>query len=210
MAYPNLINKDKSNNVFEYDGGDLWIRKNVSFWDDQDNCWNNEILNCINNSNSIQSFLWKINYTIPYENQIKGLEPNQIYKINEDNKFFSELAKFEDTNLEMICDLLMYDPKMIASFINKLVSLKKIIISPNLLEPSVLDIEDDDWIKDGLMNPEWQIAYFDHAEKSDLNDLKQIKDNIEPKVIIEFEHLDEIYFNSSQAFLRNLTPLKLL
>lgn len=26
----------------------------------------------------------------------------------------------------------------------------------------------------------------------------------------QFEHLDEIYFNSSQAFLRNLTPLKLL
>ena len=191
MAYPNLINKDKSNNVFEYDGGDLWIRKNVSFWDDQDNCWNNEILNFINNSNSIQSFLWKINYTIPYENQIKGLEPNQIYKINEDNKFFSELAKFEDTNLEMICDLLMYDPKIIATFINKLVSVKKIIIMPNLIQPSVFDIEDDDWIKDGLKNPNWQIAYFDPTEKSDLEDLKQLKQNIDPSIIIEIDHLDE-------------------
>ena len=191
MAYPNLINKDKSNNVFEYDGGDLWIRKNVSFWDDQDNCWNNEILNFINNSNSIQSFLWKINYTIPYENQIKGLEPNQIYKINEDNKFFSELAKFEDSNLEMICDLLMYDPKIIATFINKLVSLRKIIIIPNLIQPSVFDIEDDDWIKDGLKNPDWQIAYFDPTEKSDLEDLKQLKQNIDPSIIIEIDHLDE-------------------
>ena len=191
MAYPNLINKDKSNNVFEYDGGDLWIRKNVSFWDDQDNCWNNEILNFINNSNSIQSFLWKINYTIPYENQIKGLEPNQIYKINEDNKFFSELAKFEGTNLEMICDLLMYDPKIIATFINKLVSVKKIIIMPNLIQPSVFDIEDDDWIKDGLKNPDWQIAYLDPTEKSDLEDLKQLKQNIDPSIIIEIDHLDE-------------------
>lgn len=191
MTYPNLINKDKSKNVFEYDGGDLWIRKNVSFWDDQDNCWNNEILDFINNSSSIHNFLWRINYTLPYGNQIKELKPNQVYKFNKDNNFFSVLVKFQDGNLKMICDLLMYDPKMIASFINKLVGLKKIIISPNLLEPQVFDIEEDDWIKEGLMNPEWQIAYFDPAEKSDLNDLKQIKDNIDPKVIIEFDHLDE-------------------
>ena len=191
MTYPNLINKDKSKNVFEYDGGDLWIRKNVSFWDDRDNCWNNEILDFINNSSSIHNFLWRINYTLPYANQIKELKPNQVYKFNKDNNFFSVLVKFQDGNLKMICDLLMYDPKMIASFINKLVGLKKIIISPNLLEPQVFDIEEDDWIKEGLMNPEWQIAYFDPAEKSDLNDLKQIKDNIDPKVIIEFDHLDE-------------------
>jgi hypothetical protein len=191
MTYPNLINKDKSKNIFEYDGGDLWIRKNVSFWDDRDNCWNNEILDFINNSSSIHNFLWRINYTLPYANQIKELKPNQVYKFNKDNNFFSVLVKFQDGNLKMICDLLMYDPKMIASFINKLVGLKKIIISPNLLEPQVFDIEEDDWIKEGLMNPEWQIAYFDPAEKSDLNDLKQIKDNIDPKVIIEFDHLDE-------------------
>jgi hypothetical protein len=191
MTYPNLINKDKSKNIFEYDGGDLWIRKNVSFWDDQDNCWNNEILDFINNSSSIHNFLWRINYTLPYGYQIKELKPNQVYKFNKDNNFFSVLVKFQDGNLKMICDLLMYDPKMIASFINKLVGLKKIIISPNLLEPQVFDIEEDDWIKEELMNPEWQIAYFDPAEKSDLNDLKQIKDNIDPKVIIEFDHLDE-------------------
>jgi hypothetical protein len=191
MTYPNLINKDKSKNIFEYDGGDLWIRKNVSFWDDQDNCWNNEILDFINNSSSIHNFLWRINYTLPYGYQTKELKPNQVYKFNKDNNFFSVLVKFQDGNLKMICDLLMYDPKMIASFINKLVGLKKIIISPNLLEPQVFDIEEDDWIKEGLMNPEWQIAYFDPAEKSDLNDLKQIKDNIDPKVIIEFDHLDE-------------------
>ena len=191
MTYPNLINKDKSKNIFEYDGRDLWIRKNVSFWDDRDNCWNNEILDFINNSSSIHNFLWRINYTLPYGYQIKELKPNQVYKFNKDNNFFSVLVKFQDGNLKMICDLLMYDPKMIASFINKLVGLKKIIISPNLLEPQVFDIEEDDWIKEGLMNPEWQIAYFDPAEKSDLNDLKQIKDNIDPKVIIEFDHLDE-------------------
>ena len=191
MTYPKLINRDKSKNIFEYDGGDLWVRENVSFWDDQDSCWNNEILNFINNSNSIQNFSWKINYTIPFDEQIKNLKPNQIYKINNDNKFFSVLAKFEDKNLEMICDLLMYDPKIIAAFINKLDYLKKINISPNLMQPSLFDTEDDDWIKDGLKNPEWQIAYFDPTEKSDLEDLKQLKQYIDPSIIIEIDHLDE-------------------
>ena len=191
MTYPKLINRDKSKNIFEYDGGDLWVRENVSFWDDQDSCWNNEILNFINNSNSIQNFSWKINYTIPFDEQIKNLKPNQIYKINNDNKFFSVLAKFEDKNLEMICDLLMYDPKIIAAFINKLDYLKKINISPNLMQPSLFDTEDDDWIKDGLKNPEWQIAYFDPTEKSDLEDLKQLKQYIDASIIIEIDHLDE-------------------
>ena len=34
MTYPKLINKDLKNNLFNYDGGDLWIRENVSFWDE--------------------------------------------------------------------------------------------------------------------------------------------------------------------------------
>lgn len=191
MAYPILIKNSKSKNNFVYDGGDLWVRENVSFWDDQDSCWNSEILNFINNSNSIENFLWKINYTIPYANQIKDLSPNQNYKINEDNKFFSILAKFENGNLEMICDLLMYDPKIIATFINKLVFIKKINISLNLMRPSVFDTEDDDWIKDGLKNPDWQIGYFDPAEKADLEDLKQLKQNIDSNIIIKIDHLDE-------------------
>ena len=70
MIYPKLINKE--NNHFEYDGGDLWVRENVSYWDDQDHCWNNEILKFIEESSSISEFLWKINYTIPYSDQIEG------------------------------------------------------------------------------------------------------------------------------------------
>ena len=47
MKYPKLIKKDLKNNLFEYDGGDLWIRENVSFWDDQEICWNNDIVDFI-------------------------------------------------------------------------------------------------------------------------------------------------------------------
>ena len=44
MDKPKLIKKDLNHNIFEYDGGDLWVRENVSYWDDQDHCWDNEIL----------------------------------------------------------------------------------------------------------------------------------------------------------------------
>ena len=47
MTYPKLINKDLENNSFEYDGGDLWVREDVSFWDDQEVCWDKDILNFI-------------------------------------------------------------------------------------------------------------------------------------------------------------------
>ena len=161
MTYPKLINKDLNNNVFEYDGGDLWVRENVSFWDDQEVCWDNDILNLKREKTYIKNFLWKINYTIPYGNQIDGLKPNQEYKIGKDNKFFSRIAEFKSTNLDIISDVLLFDPKLISAFINKLDGLEKISVGINLMEPSVFDTEDDDWIKDGLKNPNWNTSDFD-------------------------------------------------
>ena len=109
MTYPKLINKDLKNNLFNYDGGDLWIRENVSFWDDQEICWNNDIVNFIKDSNNIKNFLWKINYTIPYANQIDGLEQNKEYEVKKDNKYFSKNVEFESTNLNIISDILLFE-----------------------------------------------------------------------------------------------------
>jgi len=189
MIYPKLIKKDLKNNSFEYDGGDLWVREDVSFWDDQEVCWDNDILNFIRESNSIKKFLWKINYTIPYGNQIDGLKPNQEYKVGKDNRFFSKIAEFKSTNLEIISDVLLFDPKLISAFINKLEGLEKIIIGINLMEPSVFDTEDDDWIKDGLKNPNWSTSDFDPTQSDDIKDIKLIKQSISPKIKFDFIHL---------------------
>ena len=191
MTYPKLINKDLKNNFFEYDGGDLWIRENVSFWDDQEICWNSDIVDFIKNSNNIRNFLWKINYTIPYAIQIDGLGPNQEYKVKKDNKFFSKNVEFDSINLNIISDILLFEPRLISDFINKLDGLKKVIISINSMEPSVFDIEEDDWIKDGLKNPNWEIAMFDPADPNDLNDIKFIRENINPSIKFDFIHLGE-------------------
>ena len=191
MNYPKPINKDLNNNVFEYDGGDLWIRENVSFWDDQEVCWDNDILNFIREKTSIKNFLWKINYTIPYGNQIDGLKPNQEYKIDKDNRFFSRIAEFKSTNLDIISDVLLFDPILISAFINKLDGLEKISVGINLMEPSVFDTEDDDWIKDGLKNPNWNTSDFDPAQSEDIEDIKLIKQSISPKIKFDFIHLDD-------------------
>ena len=191
MTYPKPINKDLNNNVFEYDGGDLWLRENVSFWDDQEVCWDNDILNFIREKTSIKNFLWKINYTIPYGNQIDGLKPNQEYKIGKDNRFFSRIAEFKSTNLDIISDVLLFDPILISAFINKLDGLEKISVGINLMEPSVFDTEDDDWIKDGLKNPNWNTSDFDPAQSEDIEDIKLIKQSISPKIKFDFIHLDD-------------------
>ena len=189
MNYPKPINKDLNNNVFEYDGGDLWVRENVSFWDDQEVCWDNDIINFIREKTYIKNFLWKINYTIPYGNQIDGLKPNQEYKIKKDNRFFSRIAEFKSTNLDIISDVLLFDPILISAFINKLDGLEKINVGINLMEPSVFDTEDDDWIKDGLKNPNWITSDFDPTQSEDIEDIKLIKQSISPKIKFDFIHL---------------------
>ena len=186
MIFPKLIKKDLKNNSFEYDGGDLWVREDVSFWDDQEVCWDNDILNFIREANSIKKFLWKINYTIPYGNQIDGLKPNQEYKVGRDNRFFSKIAEFNSTNLDIISDVLLFDPKLISDFINKLDGLEKISVGINLMEPSVFDVEDDDWIKDGLKNPNWNTSDFDPTQSDDIEDIKLIKQSISPKIKFDF------------------------
>ena len=191
MTYPKPINKDPNNNVFEYDGGDLWLRENVSFWDDQEVCWDNDILNFIREKTSIKNFLWKINYKIPYGNQIDDLKPNQEYKVRKDNRFFSRIAEFKSTNLDIISDVLLFDPILISAFINKLDGLEKISVGINLMEPSVFDTEDDDWIKDGLKNPNWNTSDFDPTQSEDIEDIKLIKQSISPIIKFDFIHLDD-------------------
>ena len=191
MIYPKLIKKDLKNYMFEYDGGDLWVRENVSFWDDQEVCWDNDILSFIKEKTSIKNFLWKINYTIPYGNQIDDLKPNQEYKVGKDNRFFSRIAEFKSTNLDIISDVLLFDPILISAFINKLDGLEKISVGINLMEPSVFDTEDDDWIKDGLKNPNWNTSDFDPAQSEDIEDIKLIKQSISPKIKFDFIHLDD-------------------
>ncbi|MDC1378700.1 hypothetical protein N8267_02390, partial [Pelagibacteraceae bacterium] len=148
-------------------------------------------LSFIKEKTFIKNFLWKINYKIPYGNQIDDLKPNQEYKVEKDNRFFSRIAEFKSNNLDIISDVLLFDPKLISAFINKLDGLEKISVGINLMEPSVFDVEDDEWIKDGLKNPNWNTSDFDPTQSEDIEDIKMIKQNISPKIKFDFIHLDD-------------------
>jgi len=187
MIFPKLINNDTKTNLFEYDGGDLWKRENVSYWDDQDYCWNNDILKFIDNATSIKEFLWKINYTIPYESQIKDLKDNQEYKIRKDNSFYSEVIKYSKKQLNLVDDILLYDPKIIVKFINKLDNIENIYIALNMMSPPEIFMdEDDDWIQQGLKNPNWNTAAYDPSNSDDLDDIKYIKEYVDPSIKFDF------------------------
>ena len=186
MTFPRLIKNDNSN-LFEYEGGDLWVRENVSYWDDQDYCWNNDILKFINHVTSIKEFLWKINYTIPYRSQIKDLKDNQEYKLRKDNNFYSEVIKYSEKKLNLVDDILLYDPKVIVKFIDKLENVENIYIALNMMSPSDIFMdEDDDWIQQGLKNPDWNTAAFDPSNSDDLDDIKYIKENVDPNIKFDF------------------------
>ena len=187
MTYPKHIKNDLKTNLFEYDGGDLWVRENVSYWDDQDYCWDNDILKFIDNATSIKEFSWKINYTIPYESQIKGLKDNQKYKIRKDNSFYSEVIKYSEKQLNLVDDILLYDPKIIVKFINKLDNVENIYIALNMMSPSDIFMDEDDkWIQEGLKNPDWKTASYDPSNSDDLEDIKYIKENVDPKIKFDF------------------------
>ena len=191
MTFPKLINNDPKKNLFDYDGGDLWVRDSVSYWDDQDYCWDNEILNFIHNTKSISEFEWKINYTIPYESQINDLKDNEVYKVREDNEFFTEVIKYSKNNLYLVDDILLYDPKFIVEFVNKLNGIKNIYFGMNLMQPSDIFMDlDDDWIKYGLKNSNWETSAFMPENSEDLEDIKYIKNNIDQNINLDFSVSD--------------------
>ena len=46
--------------------------------------------------------------------------------------------------------------------------------------------EDDDWIQQGLKNPNWNTAAYDPSNSDDLEDIKYIKKNVDPKIKFDF------------------------
>ena len=46
--------------------------------------------------------------------------------------------------------------------------------------------EDDDWIQQGLKNPDWNTAAYDPSNSDDLDDIKYIKENVDPNIKFDF------------------------
>ena len=201
MRYPKLINKDlKLNDVkFEYDCGDLWLREDVSFWDDQDYCWKEEIHPFIDANTKTKKFEWKMSYLIPRHEQIEKLNPKQEYKIEKNNTHFTYPLRFENSELFILEDIIMFPPEDLIKFINQLEGLKKINFNINSMlggwaaDAAAFDVnfDDDEYIKTTLNNPNWLTGMLHTDDKSDINDLKLIKKSIDPSIKFELNVSDK-------------------
>lgn len=80
----------KSDHInYEFECGDLWLRKKVSKWEDLEFCFNKHLeIDLKDLRKKIKKFDLKLNYTLPNLEQLKNLKKNQKYKIENINKHF--------------------------------------------------------------------------------------------------------------------------
>ena len=186
-----------SDDVFLFfDCGDLWIRKNTDFQEDLDFCFNEIVTPSILKfaDKEIKEFAWIMKYTAPYLDQIKNLKDNQPYNIieeteekygneiinNNHNENFIDPITFRNGELTIIADLIFFSPRILIKIINKFKNIKTIRFQITKMWGGFLleDIEDDQYIKNDLKNPDWITFDLDVHNKDDLEALKEIKKNI--------------------------------
>ena len=214
MKYPILIKKDLNfdNQIFEYDCGDLWLREDVSFRKDLEHCFDNDIKilfesldkapSMSDHIGKIKKYEWRMNYTIPYPEQIKELKPGQEYKIEKDNKHYTYPLKFENQELSILEDTIPFFPsEVLIKFIKKLENVEKLCFYTNIMkgflnERANQDInapDEDDYIAETVNNPHWSSGSRHPNDYTNLHvdKLKLIKKSIDPAIKLEFYMREE-------------------
>ena len=206
MAYPNL---ERSNLLpdhmfFQFDCGDLWIRKNVNFQDDLDICFEKVVLPSILELEvgEIENFSWVMRYTVPFHKQIKGLKDNQKYQIIEEteitskgevendnhNENFIDPINFDGKTLTIIDDIFLFPPELLIGLIGKFKDVKNINLVITKMKGGFLEMSDDedDYINKTLKNPNWWTCNLDLNDKKSIEDLKKIKKGINTSIKFDF------------------------
>jgi len=191
MTYPILekIIKKKNNLSFQHDCGDLWFREDVSFQDDFDKAYDKDVEPVIKESNNIESLTWKMRYTAPYEDQIKG-KIIKKYKIAKDNNIhYATILSYKENVLFLCTEFIFFSPEYVVNLIKKFHKVKKVQIWGQHLSEGFLEVDDDDeYIIKTLKNPRWITFFVDKDDKETNKDIKIIKRLSDSK--IEFDFLE--------------------
>jgi hypothetical protein len=191
MTYPILekIIKKKNNLSFQHDCGDLWFREDVSFQDDFDKAYDKDVDPVIKESNNIESLTWKMRYTAPYEDQIKG-KIIKKYKIAKDNNIhYATILSYKENVLFLCTEFIFFSPEYVVNLIKKFHKVKKVQIWGQHLSEGFLEVDDDDeYIIKTLKNPRWITFFVDKDDKETNKDIKIIKRLSDSK--IEFDFLE--------------------
>ena len=202
MAHPNLERSNllPDNMFFQFDCGDLWIRKNVNFQDDLDICFEKVVLPSILELEigEIENFSCAMRYTVPFFKQIQDLKDNQNYQIIEEteitnkgeiendnhNENFIDPIDFDGKTLTIVDDIFLYPPELLIGLIRKFKDIKNINLTITKMRGGFLEMSDDedDYINKNLKNPNWWTSNLNLNDKKYIEDLKKIKKGINSSI----------------------------
>jgi len=202
MTYPNLKQSNllPDHMFFQFDCGDLWIRKNVNFQDDLDICFEKVVLPSILELEigEIENFSMAMRYTVPFFKQIQDLKDNQNYQIIEEteitnkgeiendnhNENFIDPIDFDGKTLTIVDDIFLYPPELLIGLIGKFKDVKNINLTITKMRGGFLEMSDDedDYINKTLKNPKWWTSNLNLNDKKYIEDLKKIKKGINSSI----------------------------
>jgi len=202
MTYPNLKQSNllPDHMFFQFDCGDLWIRKNVNFQDDLDICFEKVVLPSILELEigEIENFSLAMRYTVPFFKQIQDLKDNQNYQIIEEteitnkgeiendnhNENFIDPIDFDGKTLTIVDDIFLYPPELLIGLIGKFKDVKNINLTITKMRGGFLEMseDEDDYINKTLKNPNWWTSNLNLNDKKYIEDLKKIKKGINPSI----------------------------
>ena len=209
MTYPNLKQSNllPDHMFFQFDCGDLWIRKNVNFQDDLDICFEKVVLPSILELEigEIENFSMAMRYTVPFFKQIQDLKDNQNYQIIEEteitnkgeiendnhNENFIDPIDFDGKTLTIVDDIFLYPPELLIGLIGKFKDVRNINLTITKMRGGFLEMSDDedDYINKTLKNPNWWTCNLNLNDKKYMEDLKKIKKGINPSIKFDISSL---------------------
>ena len=209
MTYPNLKQSNllPDHMFFQFDCGDLWIRKNVNFQDDLDRCFEKVVLPSILELEigEIENFSMAMRYTVPFFKQIQDLKDNQNYQIIEEteitnkgeiendnhNENFIDPIDFDGKTLTIVDDIFLYPPELLIGLIGKFKDVKNINLTITKMRGGFLEMseDEDDYINKTLKNPNWWTSNLNLNDKKYIEDLKKIKKGINPSIKFDISSL---------------------
>lgn len=201
-----VVSKSKGKYLLTVDGGDLYLRKNVIWDKDLGYCLKKVRADLLKSNRSSKEKLniikIMIRYSCPEEEDIENIKQNKLkkYSINSNHLFKVNLFEFDKKTKQLtICEEFWsgYESECKA-LIKKLNNLSKIYFIGRHFENekdgySLADDMDDELIRHSYKNPNWEDEMIlDPAEDpDDLEQLIALKNEVGPKVRIEFNYLSE-------------------
>ena len=198
--------------ILEFDLGDIYLREDVVFEKDLDECIPEIRLNFeeFYQIERYKTFEIKMKYYCPDIKEINEhkINENKNYGGNLNNYYYVDLFKFnQETKILNICGDFWVGRELwtIQYIIKRLINLEKIYFIGryflNKRGEDLSDHEENEVIRNTYNNPNWEDDHWlhPHEDEDDLAHLvflrKQIDEKMNPKIKIEFEYLPDESFD---------------